>query len=123
MSFASVSPQQSDDLLVAEIETVLERHGVDGCCPVGLCITDLQHRFHDVSGCFSCPVSVIDQTENGWMPASQPVYNAVAGLVQGSVGKKRCKKYIIVIFRLPQGNTTIILLEKSAIRKSDGAND
>jgi 3-oxoacyl-[acyl-carrier-protein] synthase II len=116
--FTTIPPGMSDELLVTFVERLLERHGIDRDCEIGVCLTDMQNRFDTARLRCNRPVFRVDQTPlSGWMPASQPMYDIVAGLVTGSIGKMGCAKYILQILRLPQGTTTVTLLRKEHLPK------
>jgi hypothetical protein len=69
-------------------------------------------------------LQLVDQTPyTGWMPACQPLFNTVAALVKGSIGKQRGENYILTILCSPYGKTIIVLFEKNIARKSEIAYD
>ncbi|MBN1577296.1 MAG: beta-ketoacyl-[acyl-carrier-protein] synthase family protein [Chitinispirillaceae bacterium] len=101
------------------VASLLEANSIDDTEPIAISVSGCQHEpFSAIKSRFT-GIERVDQTPmTGWMPASQPLFDMVAALVQRGVGGKKCVKYILIILCSPPGKTIIVLLEKNVTRKS-----
>lgn len=108
-----------EKLLRDVIPELFEQHGIGSEETVILCETYGKNRKSPELLSFPNPVIPVDLAPlTGWMPASQPIINIAAVLDSGRIGNQKGAKYILTILCPPQGNITIVLLEKNVARKS-----